>query len=78
MIVTQLVLGLDDEVRSIPWGGRSPRDLTRIQIALSLKRERQSHEVPLLDPSQYYLFEEVATRPEGAFPWGGAPSLLPL
>ena len=72
----QLELELKDEVVRIPWSGRSPRDLTRVQIDLFLKRERQGHEV---DPLQYDLFDlraGVATQANGAPLYEGAPSFL--
>ncbi len=67
----------------VPWGGRSPRGLTRVQISLSLRRELPRHEVmDERDPMQTDLWlqkghtdEEV---PATGFIVGGTPSLLPL
>ncbi len=62
-----------------PWGGRSPRWLTRVGSGLFLRQEPPRHEVDP-DPSQLSL-RLVAGRPQGR--QGprqdeGAPSLLPL
>jgi len=71
----QLELDLGDERVRVPWGGRSPRDLTRVQIGLFLEREREEHGCFLADPRQYDLFRAAITgRPQ----YGGAPLLLPL
>ena len=72
---TQLQLALGDARVRIPWSGKSPRDLTRVRIALFLERERQKDERFFVDPEQYDLFLEAIPGPPQ---YEGAPSLLPL
>jgi len=76
-MMAQLGLTLDDEIISIPWDGRNPRDLTRISILLSLKRERGGHEV---DPLQYDLLEAPgrSVNRKQCFSYAGAPLMVPL
>ena len=63
------------EVVALPWGGRSPRSLTRAAKALFFKRERQKNDRFFVDPDQYDLFRAaIPGRPQ----YGGAPTLLPL
>jgi len=62
-------------VDDLPWGGQSPRALTRAAKALFLRREPQKDDSFFVDPDQYDLFLAAITgRPQ----YGGAPSLLPL
>ena len=58
-----------------PWGGQSPRALTRAAKALFLRREPQKDDSFFVDPNQYDLF--LAVIP-GRFRYGGAPLLVPL
>jgi len=71
----QLELGLDDVRLKIPWGGRSPRDLTRAGIALFLKRERQKDDRFFVDPDQVEF--ELAGK-KGPPRYEGASLLIPL
>ena len=71
----QLDLELSDIRVRIPWSGESPRSLTRVQIALFLKRERQKDDCFFVDPDQLDLFLEATVGPLG---YRGAPLLLPL
>ena len=76
--MAQLELDLVDVRLRIPWQGVSPRDLTRVQISLSLERERQGHEV---DPLQYDLFGggvRGAHLGRRGFSYAGAPLLVEL
>ena len=74
-MIAQLELKLNDEVKAVPWEGRSPRSLTRVQIALSLQREREKkRERTRVDPFQLDFFR----TPQLPRRYGGAPSLLPL
>ena len=66
----------------VPWGGRSPRGLTRVQISLFLRQEPPPHAVPEVDPRQLELWRDKGKgrgkkRQELVFA-PGAPSLLPL
>ncbi len=71
----QLELALHDERKAVPWGGRSPRSLTRVQKALFLKRERQKGDRFFVDPSQIDMWLAAPRAPRI---YRGAPSLLPL
>jgi len=62
--------GLDD----LPWGGRSPRALTKGRLALFLRREPLKDERFFVDPDQLELFPAAKKR-RVSLP---APSLLPL
>ena len=64
------------EVDVLPWGGRSPRSLTKAQISLFLKRERQERERFFADPSQVDMFRR--RRKKAPREYLGAPSLVPL
>jgi len=75
MISDQLELSLRDTRVRIPWGGQSPRGLTRGCKALFLRREPQNDDGFFTDTDQYDLF--LAAIP-GRSRYGGAPSLLPL
>ena len=63
------------ELASLPWRGRNPRGLTRIAIALSLRREPQNDDGFVADPNQYDLFRAAIP---GLPRYGGAPTLVPL
>jgi len=71
----QLVLALEDDVRVVPWDGRSPRSLTRARLALFLRREPQKDERFFVDPCQRDLFRAAIQGPPR---YGGAPLLLPF
>ena len=75
MISDQLNLRLEDPRVRIPWGGISPRDLTRSRLALFSRQEPQKDDRFFVDPDQYDLFLAAIT---GRHRYGGAPSLLPL
>jgi len=63
------------EERRRPWGGRSPRGLTRGHKSLFLRREPQNDDGFFVDPGQYDLFlEAIQGRPR----YGGAPLLVPF
>jgi len=75
-VMAQLEMDLVDVRLRIPWEGRSPRDLTRVRISLSLKRERQGREV---DPRQFDLFDRRVGGIGRRGPlYEGAPLLVPL
>jgi len=64
-----------------PWGGRSPRGLTKGRSRLFLRPEPQGHEVMIeRDPLQVEIWPidlpTLREKPPQRF--GGAPSLLPL
>ncbi len=63
-----------------PWGGRSPRALTRGRNGLFLRPEPRGHEVmDARDPLQYDLCRpNVPTRKKGPSVYEGAPLLLLL
>ncbi len=75
MIAMQLDLW-QSQLESLPWMGRSPRELTRGSIALFLRREPQKDERFFVDPAQLDLFRAVKRKA----PWKyqGAPFLLPF
>jgi len=62
------------DVFLVPWGGASPRSLTRGRKALFLRRKPQKDERFFVDPEQYDLFR----RRQRKAPWKyqGAPSLF--
>ncbi len=62
-----------------PWGGRSPRVLTKAKISLFLRREPESHGVEV-DPLQLLLWPVTVKPPRGKRLWEApaAPTLLPL
>ncbi len=69
-----------DLFKGVPWGGVSPRGLTRVRILLSLRQEPLGREV-VADPMQLELWPEAkkAAIQKGWDPTGPAPStLLPL
>ncbi len=76
----QLELPLKMRVSSVastrePWGGRSPRDLTRVGLGIILKPRGQKSISDLLS-AQLDLFD-VADEDAPSL-WEGAPTLLPL
>ncbi len=70
-----------DLFKGVPWDGRRPRGLTRVQIELSLRQEPPRHEV-YMDPAQLEVWpgsvrpSRRKKAPTGSV--GGARSLLPL
>ena len=62
-----------EEVGRLPWGGRSPRGLTRGANLLYLRREPQKDERFFVDPEQTDLFPAAITGP---LQYEGAPLLL--
>ena len=79
--MAQLLLGLEEGI-VLPWGGRSPRSLTRVRqgltsvdLSLFSRREPQKDDRFLVDPDQYDLFRAAIP---GRRRYGGAPMLLPL
>ncbi len=61
-------LHLFEDVDALPWGGRSPRSLTRASIALFLGQARQKHERFFVDPNQVDMFRRRQKRPRGISP----------
>jgi len=75
-VIAQFELELADRRKAVPWGGRSPRDLTREGIRRIFEaRAGEKHESFFVDPDQFDLFR-AAIR--GRRRYGGAPTLLPL
>jgi len=70
----QLELRLGDVQKVVPWGGRSPRDLTRAKKVLFFNREGQ-RTTDLFGSGQLDLFGDAITKRP---PYGGASTLLPL
>ena len=68
----QLELGLGDSLKAVPWGGRSPRDLTRVGLSLFLRREPQKDDRFVVDRNQVDMW-----LPAEKAPWvyQGAPLL---
>ena len=62
-----------EELRRIPWGGRSPRALTRVALGLTLKAQAVKSVSDFVDPEQFDLW-----LPMKKAPWNyqGAPLLL--
>ncbi len=58
-----------------PWGGRSPRGLTRAALGLIFKPQGVKSVSDFVDPAQLELFE--LDKGSSLFE-GGAPSLLPF
>ena len=63
-------------VARLPWGGHSPRSMTRgaLTRVLFLKRERREDDRFFADEDQLEMF----TGDRRAPPYGGSPTLLPL
>ena len=74
-ISTQLDLW-QAERETMPWGGLSPRALTRAYNRFIFKPEAQKDDRFFVDPNQYDLFPAVMKKSPPT--WGGSPSLLPL
>jgi len=74
-VLAQLELDLDDVRQRIPWEGRSPRGLTRVNMELFLSRGAQKAVRCDLGPGQLSLFPEAK---KGSRIYSGAPLLLPL
>ncbi len=60
------------ELDGLPWQGRSPRALTKVQKALFFKRERQERERFVADPDQLELWPIGQKAP---WTYQGAPLL---
>ena len=74
--MAQLDLELGDARARVPWGGQSPRSLTRVAILLSSQRERAG-DVQYVDPAQYDLFDRGAGQAhKRSFIYEGAPLLV--
>jgi len=75
----QLELGLGEEflvgAASLPWGGRSPRALTRGYERFNLKAQAKKSASDFVDPEQYDFWLPVKKAPRV---YRGAPLLLPL
>ncbi len=69
---TQLELPFSEWQRE-PWGGRSPRGLTKVRKWLFLRREPQKDDRYVVDPNQYDLWVPVKKAP---WVYQGAPLLL--
>ena len=63
------------EVARLPWGGQSPRGLTRGAKVLYLRREPGKDDRFFADVDQYDLFRAAIT---GRHRYGGAPTVTPL
>ena len=62
-----------------PWGGRSPRALTRVGSGFILNQEVPEAARFFVDPEQLMIWAVPTAAPsEGPRRYGGAPSLLPL
>ena len=72
--MAQLDLSLDDARVRIPWDGKRPRDLTRIRIALFLRREPQKACAIWIDPRQCEMWRTANNRPQVLYL--GAPLLV--
>ena len=59
---TQLDLW-QSEVDAMPWGGRSPRSLTRVRMSLFFEQERQKHERFFVDENQVDMFKRAKKAP---------------
>jgi len=62
------------EVAALPWGGQSPRALTRAAKALFLRREPQKDARYVVDPDQSDLWLPA----QKSLVYDGAPLLVPL
>ncbi len=61
------------EVARLPWGGRSPRALTKVQMLLFSRREPQKDDRFFVDPDQRDLFHAAIKGPRRSV---GAPLLV--
>jgi len=72
---TQLELELDDVRLNLPWGGRSPRGLTRAATSVILKARAAESMSEFVDPAQSEIFvARSKRRPQ----YEGAPLLRRL
>ena len=76
----QLDLALGDcliggEEGEVPWGGVAPRTLTKIHMALFLRRKAQKSVSEFADPAQLELWPSNQKAPPV---YGGAPLLVGL
>ncbi len=60
----------------VPWGGRSPRGLTRGALGVILKTQGEKSVIDFVNPEQGDLW--VPKKTVLPHLWGGTPSLLPL
>ena len=85
MMITSIATRISDQFEldlfpGVPWGGCSPRALTRVQISLSLRQEPPSHEV-YLDSAQLDFWpggSRATKRKKAMGKQPSAPLLLPL
>ncbi len=68
----QLEFALGKVWLDVPWGGRSPRGLTRAGISLSLSSEAQKSVRDSVDPDQIEIWP---SGQKGPFVYEGAPLL---
>ena len=66
---------LDDVRLVLPWGGRSPRELTRARVSFIFKAGAVKKRERIRDPRQLDLFERAV---EGPFVYEGVPLLFGL
>ncbi len=73
----QLMLPFEGELdtKRIPWGGRSPRALTRVHLGLIFKPQGGKSVSDSVDPAQYDLWLTVKKAP---WKYQGAPLLQEL
>ncbi len=73
-VLAQLELEVAHRDESLPWGGRSPRGLTKARKGLFLRQEPPKSVSEFADPDQIEMFAQRQIRPlyEGPAP------LLPL
>ncbi len=72
----QLALALFDKRVTIPWEGRSPRDLTRARMTLFSSQEAQKSMSEFVDPAQCEFGFLTEKGPRRVSP--RAPLLVPL
>jgi len=73
---SQLELILCMPELSVPWEGRSPRELTRGHDILIFRRKAGKSVSEFVDPDQLELWPELTEKAPSILE--GAPSLLPL
>jgi len=61
-------------ISKLPWGGRSPRALTRGHLGVILKAQAEKSVSDFVDPDQLEIWVPVKRAPR----YAGAPTLLPL
>ncbi len=64
-----------EEILRLPWGGRSPRALTRVALSLILKTQGEKSMGDFVDPEQYDLWLPIKKRSPS---YAGASPLVPL